>query len=131
MAVLAGNMSLTSIVLGIALILNGIYDLADLESVTLCRLQMYSAIGAGIAFKVAQVGAAVDQFVAVVHPLRHYPIMMQAQPWLLAATWFTFAVQILFGLVALVMDMETFSENAAGERNSTIFTGCRWEAAFG
>ena len=129
MAVLAGNMSLTSTLMGSTLILVGIYDLTGLEIVALCRLQLYSGIGAGIAFKVAQVGAAVDQFVAVVHPLHHYLIMMRAQPWLLAATWLTFAVHMLFGLVAHMMDLETFSENAARQSNSTAFTGCRWETA--
>ena len=129
MAVLAGNMSLTSTLLGITLILVGIYDLAGLEIVALCRLQVYSGVGVAVAFKVAQVGAAVDQFVAVVHPLRHYLIMMRAQPWLLAATWLTFAVQIIFNFAALMMDLETFSENAARQSNSTAFTGCRWETA--
>ena len=51
--------------LGITLILVGIYDLAGLEIVALCRLQVYSGVGVAVAFKVAQVGAAVDQFVAV------------------------------------------------------------------
>ena len=129
MAVLAGNISLTTTLLGIIFALIGIYDLADLESVALCRLLQYSAIGLGIAFKMAQVGAAVDQFVAVVHPLRHHPIMTQAQPWLLAATWLTCAAQVLFGFVAHMLDMETFSENAANQGNNAAFTGCRWETA--
>ena len=129
MAVLAGNMSLTSTLFGIIIFLIGIYEWAALEIVSLCRLLQYSAIGVAIAFKTAQVGAAVDQFVAVVHPLHHYLIMMRAQPWLIAATWFTCAVQIILGFVAHLMDMETFSENAARQSNSTAFTGCRWETA--
>ena len=129
MAVLAGDMSLTTTLLGIIVALIGIYDLADIQSVALCRLLQYSAIGLAIAFKMAQLGAAVDQFVAVVHPLRHYDIMTQAQLWLLAATWLTCAAQVLFGFVAHMLDMETFSENAANQGNNATFIGCRWETA--
>ena len=129
MAVLAGNMSLTTTLFGIIHALVGIYSLSDFQSVTLCRLLQYSSFGVVIAFKTAQVGAAVDQFVAVVHPLRHYPIMMRAQPWLLAVTWLTCGGHILFGFVAHMLDMETFSENSASQGNNTAFTGCRWETA--
>ena len=129
MAVLAGNMSLTTTLLGIFIALIGIYDLAEVQNTTLCRSLQYSGFGVGIAFKMAQVGAAVDQFVAVTKPLQHYPIMMQARPWLFTATWFICAVQIMFGLVAHVMEMETFSEHVFGHGNSTAFTGCRWETA--
>ena len=127
MAVLAGNMSLTTTLLGISAFLTGIYDLTDFQSIAPCRFLMYTGSGVAVAFKMAQVGAAVDQLVAVVYPLHHYDIMMQAQPWLLAATWLTCAAQILFGFVAHMLDMETFSENAANQGNNTAFTGCRWE----
>ena len=90
---------------------------------------MYTSSGVGIAFKMAQVGAAVDQFVAVVYPLRHYDIMMRALPWLLAATGLTCATQIIFGLIAHILDMETLSEHVSTQGNSTVFTGCRWETA--
>ena len=129
MAVLVGNMSLTSTLTGIFLALIGIYDLADFESVTLCRLLQYSGFGVGIAFKAAQVGAAVDQFAAVIHPLHHYPTINRAQPWLLAATGITCAAQIIFGSVAHTMDMETFSEHVGTQGNSTAFIGCRQETA--
>ena len=127
MAVLAGNMSLTSTLFGILLALIGIYDLADFQSVTLCRVLQYGGLGAAIAFKMAQVGAAVDQFVAVVYPLNHYATMIRALPWLFAATLLTCAVQIIFGLVAHMLDMETFLEHIGAQGKNTTFTGCRWE----
>ena len=129
MAVLAGNMSLTTTLFGIIHALVGIYGLADFQNVTLCRFLQYISFGVGIAFKPAQMGAAVDQFVAVTKPLQHYPIMMRALPWLFAATWITCAVQILFGTVAHLLDMETFSEHVGAQGNGTAFTGCRWETA--
>ena len=129
MAVLAGNMSLTTVLCGIGIALIGIYDLADFQSVTLCRFLQYTTFSVGIAFKAAQVGAAVDQFVAVTNPLNHYTIMMRALPWLLAATGLTCAMQIIFGLIAHLLDMETFSEHVGAQGNSTAFTGCRWETA--
>ena len=129
MAVLAGNMSLTSTLFGVIIALIGIYDLADFQNIALCRFLQYSAAGVGIAFKMAQVCAAVDQFVAVVYPLRHYPIMTRARPWLFAATWITFAVQPALGLIAHMLDMETFSEHVDAQGTNTTFTGCRWETA--
>ena len=129
MALLAGNMSLTSTILGFIHALVGIYDLANFQSITLCRSLQYSSFGVGIAFKMAQVCAAVDQFVAVVQPLHHYPLMMRARLWLFAATWLTCAAQITFGFVAHMLDMETFSEHVGTQGNNTAFTGCRWETA--
>ena len=129
MALLAGNLALSSTVLGINIALVGIYDLADFQSVALCRFLLYSGVGLNIAFKTAQMCAAVDQFVAVTYPLSHYSIMMRVRPWLLTATWFMWAVQIYFGFVAHTLDMETFSEHIANQGINTTFTDCRWETA--
>ena len=129
MAVLAGNMSLTCTLFGIILVLIGIYDIIDFQNVLLCRCLQYCSMGVALAFKMAQVCAAVDQFVAVVHPLQHYTIMERALPWLFAATWLTWAAQVGFGLVAHMLDLETFSERVADEGNNSTFTGCRWETS--
>ena len=129
MAVLAGNMSLTSTTFGIIISLIGIYDLAAFESFLLCKFLQYSSIGVALAFRIAQMGAAVDQFVAVVHPLQHYPIMMRALRWLLAATWLTCILQIMMGFVAHIFEMETFLEHVVKQDNNITFTGCRWETA--
>ena len=129
MAVLAGNMSLTSTLMGIVHALVGIYDLIGFKNFPLCRFLQFISFGVAIAFKVAQVGAAVDQFVAIVYPLRHYPIMMRALPWLLAATGLICAAQIIFGIVTYILDLDTFSEHIDPQGNNTAFTGCRWETA--
>ena len=128
-AVPAGNIALTATILGINIVLVGIYDVADYQSVALCRILIYNGAGVAVAFKMAQMCAAVDQFVAVVHPLRHYSIMMNARLWLVAVTWFMWTWQILFGFVAHMLDMETFSEHVASHGGNSTFTGCRWETA--
>ena len=127
MAVLAGNASLISTLLGVFIALIGIYDVAGFRSVALCQFLQYSGFGVGIAFKAAQLCVAVDQFVAVRHPLHHYSIMMRARPWLIASAWLTYAVQIIIGITAYFLDMETFSEYVARQGNNSTFTGCRWE----
>ena len=129
MAVLAGNMSLTSTLVGIVVALIGIYDLADFQSIALCQLLQYSSVGIGMAFKVAQLGAAVDQFVAVVYPLSHYPIMMRYLPRLFTATWLTCTVILVVGFVAHMLDMETLSDRIINPGNYSTFTGCRWETS--
>ena len=129
MAVLAGNMSLTCTLFGICIMLIGLYDVVGFQSVALCRSLEYAGMGVGVAFKAAQVCAAVDQVVAVTRPLHHYPIMMKALPGLFALTWLTWAVQIVFGLVAHFADMETFAEHVGNQSSNTTYTGCRWETA--
>ena len=129
MAMLAGNMSLTCTLFGICIMMIGLYDVAHYQSIALCRSLQYSGMGVGIAFKAAQVCAAVDQFVAVTHPLRHYHIMIRALPWLFAGTWLTLAVQVAFGLIAHFLDLQTFTEHIGGQGQNSTYTGCRWETA--
>ncbi|KAF0296450.1 hypothetical protein FJT64_006114 [Amphibalanus amphitrite] len=129
MAVVAGNMSFTSFLCGIFIMLIGIYDTFSFQSIPLCRFLQYSGFAVGIAFKMAQVCAAFDQFVAVMYPLRHYSIMIRTRPWLFAAIWCTYAVQIIIGLFAHFLDMETFSEHVGKSSDNSTFTGCRWETA--
>ena len=66
---------------------------------------------------------------AVVYPLRHYTIMMRARTWLFAVTWLTCAAQMILGLFAYLLDMETFSEHVGMQGGNSTFTGCRWETA--
>ncbi|KAF0309303.1 hypothetical protein FJT64_019552 [Amphibalanus amphitrite] len=129
MAVLAGNMSLTCTLFGLCIMLIGLYDVASLQSVALCRFLQYSGFSVGTAFKAAQTCAAIDQFVAVTQPLLYYPVMMRALKWLFALTWVTWAVQLVFGLVAHFLDLETFAERAVRLGGNSTYTGCRWETA--
>ncbi|KAF0293146.1 hypothetical protein FJT64_008948 [Amphibalanus amphitrite] len=127
MAVLAGNMSLTCTLFGLCVMLIGVYDLADLQSVALCRSLEYCSMGFGVAFKAAQVCVAVDQYVAVMHPLQHYSIMVRSRPLLFAGTWFTCLVQLILGLAAHFIDLETFAERAVRLGGNSTYAGCRWE----
>ena len=130
MAMLAGNMSLSGVMNGLAIMFIGIYDLAGLDFNGLCRSLQYVGFGFGIAFKAGQLCMAVDQYVAVFHPLRHFTIMEQARPWLFAATWLTAGVQVLFGIFAHIFDLETFAASTVDSTNATlVFPECRWESA--
>ena len=128
-APLAGNIALTSTILGINIVLVGIYDVAEFQSVTLCRILVHNGVGVVVALKMAQLCAAVDQFVAIVYPLRHYSIMMRARLWLIAITWFMWTWQVLFGFASHMLDMETFSEHVVKQGINSTFPGCRWETA--
>ena len=129
MAVLAGNTSLISTLFGIWLTVIGLYDVIELQSTRLCQFLQYSCFGVGIGFKATQVCAAIDQFVAVIYPLRYYPIMMRIIRWLFVFTWSTWATQISVGLDDYYLDMDTFSEHIAKLGGNPNFTGCRWETA--
>ena len=130
MAMLAGNMSLACALDGLIIMLIGIYDLVQLNITALCRSFQYIGFGFGIAFKAGQVCMALDQFVAVFYPLRHFPIMMRFRPWMFAATWLMWGVQIVLGLFVNILDLETFADNVLDRINSTLlFPECRWESS--
>ncbi|KAF0294008.1 hypothetical protein FJT64_017604 [Amphibalanus amphitrite] len=127
MALIAGSMSLNCTVFGLFVMLIGLYDVAGLQSESLCHFMQYGGSGAGIAFKAAQSCAALDQFVAVAYPLQHYAIMTQARPWLFTSIWIVFAANVLFGLVSFLTDMETFFEHVVSRGGNSTYSGCRWE----
>ena len=131
MAVLAGNMSLVSTLSGLIVMLIGLYDLFQLKIDSLCRSMQYVGFGFGIGIKVAHVCMAVDQFIAVVQPLHHFTLMMQARPWLFAATWLIWAVHVLFGATVHLLGLETFAESLSldGGNVTLLFPECRWESS--
>ena len=130
MAVLAGNMSLVCTMNGLVVALIGVYDLVQLKLDVLCRSMQYVGFGFGIGIKAAHVCMAADQFVAVVHPLRHLPLMLRARPWLFAATWLAVGAHVLFGMLAAAFELETFAERTARRQNGTaLFPECRWETS--
>ena len=130
MAVLAGNMSLAMLLDGFVITIVGIYDLVGIYIPALCRSIHYFGFGFGIAFKVGHVCMALDQYVAVFHPLHHFQIMIRARPWLFAGTWLTCAAQMVFGLFANIFQLKTHADNVLSGTlmNSTVlFPECRWE----
>ena len=132
MAVLAANMSLTCMCFGVSHTFVALFDLAQLKARALCVTLQHSSFGFGIAFKMAQVCMAADQYVAVAYPLKHYTLMMRARPWLFAATWLTWAAQPTFGLFAAAAGLENHAESLHGKGNGTaaLFPECRWETSF-
>ena len=130
MVMLAGNMSLVCSLSGLVIVLIGLYDVFQLKIDLLCRSMQYVGFSLGIEMKVAHVCMALDQFVAVTHPLRHFTLMMRARPWLFAGTWLTGAAHVMFGAAAIGMHLETFAEAQHGVDNDTrLFPECRWESS--
>ena len=130
MAVPAGNMAFAMALDGLTIMLVGIYDLIELDSVGLCRSLQYLGFGFGITFKAGHLSMAVDQYVAVFHPLRHYTIMARALPWLLSTAWLGAGAQFIFGIFAHTFDLETFAASTVDSTNATlVFPECRWENA--
>ena len=129
MAVLAGNLSSTGMCLGISLVLIAAYDIAQLKARGLCQALQYCGFGFGIAFKMAETFMAIDQFVAVVHPLQHYAWMTRAWRWLFVATLLAWAIQPAFGMFAVLLELKTPAESMPGYGSGEIiYTECRWES---
>ena len=84
MALLAGNLSGICMVIGLMVMLVGMYDLTQLNVDSLCRLLHYNSLSLFVASKVTHVCLALDQFVAVTRPLHYYQTMERACPWLIA-----------------------------------------------
>ena len=126
MVVLAGNLSGMRMLFGLTLMLIGVYDLAELNMDYMCGLLQHNMWALGVGLKMSGICMAVDQFVAVTRLLHHYDIMLSARPWLLAATWLTWAANFLAGIMANTFDLETYADQAAGDGNgSLVFPGCR------
>ena len=99
MAVLAGNLSGAGFMMGIMAMLNGVYDLTQMNN-SLCVLLVYGSGTLWIASKVAHVCLAVDQFVAVTRPLHYYQTMERFQPWRVAFIWLTWAANSIASIQA-------------------------------
>ena len=130
MAMLAGNLSLCGVLFGLGHIAVGAYDLASLQLHGLCLFLQHSNLGMAIAFKIAELSLAVNQFVAVVHPLHHYSRMTRYLRWLLLGTSFAWLAITALGLSASAMGLPTVAEAFHKNGNTTKpFNGCRWENA--
>ena len=130
MAVIAGNLSCSGMVIGLTSVLVGIYDLAQLKINSLCGVLLYNSGGMVAASKVAHVCMALDQFIAVTRPLYYYQTMVSARLWLLGAIWLAYAANFISGIFAIAFDLKTFADVTVGEGNATLtYVGCRWETA--
>ena len=127
MAVLAGNLSVPGLIAGLMLLTTGIYNLAQLRSRHVCLLMQSTGIGASVTFKFAHFCLAVDQFVAVVFPLRHRRRMTQDLRWLVLATGITWTAIVSVLLGTDWIGLETVSEGSHSSANGTDSSqGCVW-----
>ena len=130
MAVLAGSLSCTCMMLGISSILVGIYDLTQLNIDSVCALLLYNSASLFIASKAAHVCMAIDQFMAIIRPLHYYQTMMPARLWFTGIICAAWVANFTTGILAIIFDLETFAEVTIEDSNVTqVYYGCRGESA--
>ena len=123
------NMVVAKFVFGALFLVIGTLDVlfADGAPLPLCVSLQYLVMGAAHAMKAATVYLAVDQFVAIVHPL-HYPaIMGDWLRWILLLTWCWIPIVGLYGLICYQLGMETaqeFDQRTLGTQDSA--QECHW-----
>ena len=127
MAVLAGNLSVSGLLIGAVLLASGVYNLAQLQSRNACVIMQSTLLGSGVTFKFAHLCLAIDQFVAVVFPLRHHRRMARDVFWLLLATGIIWICIVSILLSTAWLDLETVGEKAYSSVNGTDeYAGCIW-----
>ena len=128
------NLALAGFGQGVAAFSIGTFDVVSSEDTLqpVCVSLQYLAGGTILTIKVATFFLAVDQFVAVVHPLRHLTVMEEWMPDMLLITWWCIPTMILFGFGCHQLGLETsqeFHQRVFGAQGSV--EGCHWmEAAF-
>ena len=132
MAVLAGNMALSCFLFGLNLAATGVANMIGGEPPWMCASMNYWGMGLVATFSASQVAMAVDQFVAVVHPLHYYLRMGRYLGPLQVAVWTYGGLFTLLGFICYQLSLPTFAEvamAAAASQNATNVTyeGCRWE----
>ncbi|XP_037083348.1 uncharacterized protein LOC119103771 [Pollicipes pollicipes] len=130
MPFLVANLALVDLLFGFNLLFIGVVDLAFGQSVPtlLCLAVQYTAGALGVAMKVAQLALAVDQFVAVVFPLRYYDIMTGKIKLLAKLTWTSLLLNGMFGATASLVGLETVLEfDQRVLEVSKVVNQCRWE----
>ena len=128
------NMTAAAFVFGTSLLGVGVLDMLFAGDVPLplCVSVQYLLIGSALTTKAAAVYLAVDQFVAIVHPLHHPTIMGNWMRRMLLLTWCWIPIVGLYGLVCYQLEMETaedFDHRMFGTQGS--LQECHWtQAAF-
>ena len=131
MAVLAANLSLYGVLFGLGQIVIGMYDLLELWPWDFCLFLQYSGLGIAIAFKTGALCLAVDQAVAVIHPLYYYSVMARYLRRLLLSTACLWVGNTVLLLTAASTNLPTVAEviHSHGNDTTIISSGCRWENA--
>ena len=128
------NMVLANFAFGILFIMVAALDVlyAKGAPLPLCVSLQYVAMGAVLAMKASTVYLAVDQFVAIVHPLHYFTIMKVWIPRLVFLTWCWVPYVGLYGLVCHQLGMESsqeFDQRTLGTQDTV--KECNWtQAAF-
>ena len=95
----------------------------------LCAVLQYALFGCAIAWKMATLCLALDQFIAVTHSLRYNAILAVWVYRLVALSWGCVPLVGLFGFICYRLDLETaveFDRRVLGvERH--LGAQCRWE----
>lgn len=131
MAILAGNLALACFLFGVGLVFIAFYDLVGIRFRFICSFFQYSGGGFFVAFKVAQHAVAIDQFVAIVFPLRYNELMNRWLKKLVIITWLAWLWNLVSGEIDAWRGAKTFAEASAvdGTKNKS-FRGCRWETTY-
>ena len=128
------NMTAAKFVFGTLLLVIGALDVLFAGGVPLplCVSVQYLAMGSALALKAATVYLAVDQFVAIVHPLHYCNTMRDWVRRMLFLTWCWIPSIGLYGLICYQLGMETaqdFDHRMFGTQGSV--QECHWtQAAF-
>ena len=130
MTLLVINMTLVDFVFGVLFFAAGLADVVFDAGVPppLCATLLYLAAGCAIAWKMATLCLALDQFFAVVHSLRYNSIMAAWTDRLVALTWSCVPLVGVFGLVCYWLGLESsvaFDRRVLGVERR--IDQCRWE----
>ena len=127
MLLLILNMTLADYLFGSTLFMMAMADVIHSEDtpLPLCASVQYLIFGAGLASKTSTLFLAVDQFVGVVHPLRHEAIMGDWKNTMVAISWCSLLVSCFLGFVAYQLDLETGAESSQRKYGLPPIDECR------
>ena len=128
--VLVIMLTLTGLTSGSVLFTVATADVVTGEAVplTFCYPVLFFGIGTFVAFKMTVLFLAVDQFVSIVHSLRHYSIMSGWINWMIGMACFCILFFGLLGLACFHFELENtaeFHERVFGVK--LHLTQCSWE----
>ena len=129
MAVLVASLAGFDFLFGILLTLLGVLEVS-LGYVPFCAGIQYVVVATAGAVKIATLGLAVDQYMAVSNPLHYRCLMERRLRWLIGAAWFQLLQLVCVGGAFHAAGAVTWHEfSHPGQNGTAMFTGCRWESS--
>ena len=106
------NLTLACYLLGSSVFMTGVVDViySVAAPLPLCASLLYVIVGATITGKTAYLLLALDQYIAIVHPLHHQTIMNTWKNRMVTISWCFLPIMCTFGFVAYQLDLETSAE---------------------